>query len=338
MTQDTDYTLMQRTIYEFKKLVPILVVVFLSSLLLLLDLDRPSLSWIRQLPQLILVTISLSVTAFVLGVIKIIISWLFPTLHLSAWFKKIEQKPITSVIAYVATLLFITFLIWITLYPASARAEDIVCHDKVLMKSKPYLPMISDAFGRYWPNAPYKYVEPGKLDRETACPNMKKCWTPTVQLKTSREWGIGISQVTIAYNSDGSIRFNNFEAAKKKYNEILSQWTYDDIYNPKYHILYSVLEDKSNFIRMTYLFGNDIDRWAGTLVSYNAGSGRVNNRFTLCKLTEGCDTSKWFGGLDGVASKTEIMSTIYGVSLQKRVNDYPYDVIFNRCLKYRGFI
>jgi hypothetical protein len=332
------YSTFERFVYEIKKLVPIFVVVLLASSLLLVDTSRWYTRWIQDIPQLVLAIISLSVTAFILGVIKIIITWLFPGFHFALLLKKVEDEAnLPAAITIVIMLVFIMFLIWITIRPASA--SEIVCHDKVLMKARPYLPMINDTFNQYWPDASYKQNEPGKLDRETACPNMKKCWNPKVQLKTSREWGIGLSEVTIAYNKDGTVRFNNFVEAKRKYKEQLAGWNFEGEakYEAKYHIIYSVLEDKSNFQRMKMLFVSDIDRWAGTLVSYNAGAGRVNSRFTICKITPNCDKGKWFGGLDTVASLAE-KNLIYGVSLQQRVNDYPRDVIFIRSLKYKGEI
>ena len=334
--EDKKYTMFERFLYEVKKLVPIFVVVLLAASLLLVDTSRWYTRWIQDVPQLVLAIISLSTTAFMLGFIKIIMTWLFPGFHFTLLFREVEKdKNLPAAITIAIMLIFFMFLIWITIRPRSAGAEEIVCHDKVLMKARPYLPMIEKAYVQYWPDAPMKETIAGKLDRETACPNMKKCWNPKVELKTSREWGIGLSQVTIAYNADGTERFNNFKEAKRKYSEALSAWDFEDKYEPRYHILFTVLEDKTNFMRMRLLFKDSVNRWAGTLVSYNAGPGRVNSRFAICKITPGCDTSKWFGGLDKVASPAE-KKLIYGVPLQERVNDYPADVIFKRSKKYMG--
>lgn len=334
--QEDAYTLPQRFLYEVTKLVPIIVIVILSSFLMMIDTNLWCFRWIREVPQLVLATVSLSVTAFVLCVINIILTWLWPSFHKSNLLREIEKSSIASAMAFVAFIIFTMFLIWITMQSVAHGAT--LCQKQTVDKAKPYLSMMADTFNQYWPDAPMKYIEPGKLDRETACPNIKKCWNPYVELKTSREWGIGLSEITKTWNKDGTVRFDNWTEAKRKYKEQLAGWNFegDAKYEAKYHIIYSILEDKGNYKRMAILFENTIDRWAGTLVSYNAGGGRVNSRFAICKITEGCDTSKWFGGLETVSSSAEKKSVIYGVSLQKRVNDYPFDVIFKRSLKYIG--
>lgn len=327
------WTLAQRMIYEIKKLVPIMVIVAASIALMLVDTNLWPFRWIKEVPQLVLALLSLSVTVFVMGALNVVRTWLMPSLHFTSLIESVEkEKNMAASVLLAAVFAFLAFVLWVTIGHTA-----MLCPEQTVEKAKPYIVIMDETFYRYWPDAPMKYIEPGKLDRETACPNPKKCWNPKVELKTSREWGIGLSQVTIAYNADGTERFNNWKEAKRKYKEVLGQWQWEDRYNPKMHIIYSILEDKSNYGRMRIIFKNTVDRWAGTLVSYNAGAGRVNNRRAICKITDGCDPGKWFGGLDGVASPSE-KKLIYGVSLRERVNSYPYDVIFNRSKKYQGVI
>ncbi len=176
---------------------------------------------------------------------------------------------------------------------------------------------------KYWEEAPYKYFMGGQVEKESL-------WKPKAELKTPREYGFGLAQITVTN------RFNNFEEARKRYKE-LKHWKWEDRFNVDYQLTYLVLEDKSLFKRNYKLFIDDLNRWAGVLVSYNAGFGTVLQRRALCVKTEGCNFKQWFGGLDTVAGLKE-SNLLYGKKLADRRNDYPKDIIFNRSLKYKKWI
>ncbi len=42
----------------------------------------------------------------------------------------------------------------------------------------------------------------------------------------------------------------------------------------------------------------DEDRWSFTLSDYNGGKGNTNKDRALCRLTAGCDPSRWFGHVE----------------------------------------
>ncbi len=83
-------------------------------------------------------------------------------------------------------------------------------------------------------------------------------------------------------------------------------------------------------------FKDDDNRWAATLVSYNAGPRTVIDRMTVCGLTKGCDTRAWFHGLDSVMSPRE-KKLLYGKPLYVRINEYPNNVIHIRADKYKPY-
>lgn len=201
--------------------------------------------------------------------------------------------------------------------------------NQVLDRAKPYLQFLSETINSFWNGAPLKHYIPAQIEQESL-------WRVKAALKTSREYGIGLSQVTIAYNKDGTERFNNFLNAKNKYKE-LKNWKWEDRYNPKYHMIFIVLEDRYLFGMNKRLFNNNKDRWAGSLVSYNAGHGTVQKRRALCKVTGGCNYELWFGGLDTVSMKFE-KRILYGRTLAKMRNEYPHNVINVRSHKYMGLI
>jgi hypothetical protein len=202
-------------------------------------------------------------------------------------------------------------------------------NSEVLKKAEPYLPTLKNIIQEYWKDVPMKETIPAQIEAESG-------WKVNAELRTSREHGVGFSQITIAFNKDGSVRFDNFKEAKRKYKE-LTDWNWNDKFNAKYHFTYLCLTDKSNFNNMSKLFTKNIDRWAGTLVSYNAGRGTVLNRRALCKITEGCNFNLWFGGCNTVKMKGED-KLLYGQKLYEMRNKYPFNIIFKKSEKYKNAI
>lgn len=194
-----------------------------------------------------------------------------------------------------------------------------------LDRSKPYLPVLSDVIKTYWPAAPGKPIMAGKIEQESS-------WKEKATLKTSREHGRGLGQLTIAYNKDGSERFNTYRNAVKM--KALKDWDWQaDPYNVRYQLTYSVLTDRSNFVMVRPYSVNDYQAWKCALVCYNAGSGRWLSRRHNAKA-RGLSADRWDDGLDQAYSAGE-SKLLYGRPLYVAVNEYP-EVIFSRSQKYRG--
>lgn len=192
--------------------------------------------------------------------------------------------------------------------------------DRMLEKSKPYLSKLNFIINEKWDNISNRYYIAGQIEKESR-------WQVNAELKTSREYGFGLSQITITE------RFNNFKTATEKYRA-LKDWKFEDRYNPTYQMTYIVLEDKNNFYQMKKLFSTIKDTWAGTLVCYNAGKGTVLQRRALCKKTDNCNWTIWFGGLDSVKIQYESRK-LYGRDLGDMRNDYPYSIINKLSDKYK---
>jgi hypothetical protein len=193
----------------------------------------------------------------------------------------------------------------------------------MLDKAKPYLPVVREVVHKYWTDVKNEHYICGQIEQESG-------WKKYAELKTSREYGFGLAQITI------TPRFNNFLEARKKIKE-LSAWNWDDRFNEKYQLTYLTLTDKSNFQQMLKLLNSVKDIWAGTLVSYNAGKGTVLQRRALCASSVGCDKTRWFGGLDSVRMNYE-KRVLYGKEVGNMRNEYPHVIIFVRSPKYKNVI
>ncbi len=298
-------------INEILRMSPLLVVIGASYLYL----------W--EAPQLVSSMISLSIVFMLLAAIHVARQFLQPYIKLGALIAKASETSLGAAIVFAVSMAFIMLVLFLAVVKAETYDQ------KMLNRATPYIPVLKQSFVKYWADAPLKYCECGKIEQESS-------WSRFAELHTSREWGVSFSQITIAYNKDGTVRFDKFKEAKRRYKE-LQGWEWKDRFNVKMNFTFIVLEDKRNFLIMKAYFSNDINRWAASMIAYNAGSDTVWNRRALCKTTEGCNYKVWFGGLDTVKTKGED-KLLYGRPLWQARNEYPYKIIFKRSPKYIGRI
>jgi len=180
-----------------------------------------------------------------------------------------------------------------------------------------HIPTLREAFKTQWPAAPLKHISCGQIEQESS-------WKENATLKTPRELGRGLVQMTITK------RFNIYlDAVKYK---ALRGWDWqNDPYNTKYQLMFLVLQDRSNYSQSVAI--NERESWMMTLVRYNAGGGRIAARRRYA-TAQGTPTDRWIGGLEDAHGPLE-NSVLYGRPLWKAVNEYPR-VIFKRAEKYVG--
>jgi hypothetical protein len=159
-----------------------------------------------------------------------------------------------------------------------------------------------------------------------------KCWNPRATLKTSREFGVGLGQTTIAYRADGSVRFDNFEESRRKFRE-LKDWQGDRIYDPRLQMRALVLMDRECH-RVALFAKNGLNRAAMTFVCYNSGKAGLIQDRQLCRNVDGCDPSLWFGHIEKNSLKQRTRVAGYGKSFFEISREYPKNVIFIRAPKY----
>lgn len=187
-------------------------------------------------------------------------------------------------------------------------------------KALVYLPVLQNKIDTYWPELTLPQIIAGQIEQESQ-------WNPKATLKTSRELGRGLAQMTITPS------FNIYKDAVTM--KPLKTWDYKkDPYNPANQLTFAVLTNRSNFKQVSRWFNNDTERFAGALIAYNAGMGTVLQRRALA-IRQGKENGKWFGGLDGVRLPYE-KRKLYGRNLGDMRNEYPV-VIFKRSEKYVSY-
>lgn len=199
------------------------------------------------------------------------------------------------------------------------------------------LPILVGTIEDKWNDYPLPSSFASQIEKET-CISLKhsKCWTPHAEFKTSREYGFGFGQLTIAYKADGSVRFDNFKAARSL-DEELKDWHFDDRYDKRKQMITLVRMNYVNYHALRKYTETELDRLAFMFSAYNGGRAGLVQDINICKSVSGCDPSKWYGNVENHSRKSKVAVGGYGNSFFAINRQYVTDVLFNRRGKYEPF-
>lgn len=194
-----------------------------------------------------------------------------------------------------------------------------------------YLPVLAQELRVNWPAAPVRSVFGAQVEQETcASLKSKKCWSPYAELKTSREYGFGLGQITVTE------RFNNFEAARAL-SPTLKHWTWENRYNATYQLRTLVLMNKMTYAKLPWA-ADPRERMSFTFAGYNGGLGGVLSDRAVCKVTPGCDPSRWFGHVEHTSKKSKVKVSGYGQSFFQINRGYVRNIMEERRWKYVPYL
>ena len=180
----------------------------------------------------------------------------------------------------------------------------------------------------------YNYVP--SLTEHESCISLKhkRCWNSMSQLKTSREEGAGLGQVTRAYNKNGTLRFDALSDMKKTYKQELREASWDTIYQkPDVQIRIMVLMLRDNYKKL-YNVPSDNERLKMVDASYNGGLGGLLKERRACGMASNCNPNIWFNNVELHCLKSK--QAIYGNRSPCDINRHHVDDVFNNRLpKYR---
>jgi len=225
-------------------------------------------------------------------------------------------------------------LILLCLIAGGALAADVRSY--IPEQAKLYASTLAAVQGVAWASAPEPWTLGGQVEQESCITlTHKRCWNPRAELKTSREYGFGFGQITIAYKADGSERFNNFKGLKAQHAS-LKDWAWENRYDPKFQLDALVEMDRTLFTQIRDA-ATPTDQLAFMLAGYNGGQGGVLQDRRLCSNTGTCDARRWFGNVETTSLKTRRVNPGYGQSAYDINRGYVRLILQVRRDKYKVF-
>ena len=241
-------------------------------------------------------------------------------------FGKAGEHPIGAGLALVA--LAIIFLAGCIVFAPRAHAQ-------VPAGFYTYRPILAEEQRKYWPEHPDLPALAGLVEQES-CISLRssRCWNPAARLKTAREEGAGMGQVTRAYRADGSLRFDSLAEAVDRYGSDLAGLSWGTVYaRPDLQLRTMVLMSRDTAKPFVHTKGWLHFGDAG----YNGGVTGVKKERRACAMTEGCDPALWFGNVEKHCLKSR--RVLYGTRNACDINrEHVRNVFGFRRARYVGVI
>lgn len=202
-------------------------------------------------------------------------------------------------------------------------------------QAKPYLPIVKAEQQNIMPEYPYPWYFAALIEHES-CISLthSKCWNPKSKLKSAREEGGGLGQLTRAYRADGSVRFDSLSDLRRQNMRHLKDLTWDNLYQrPDLQIRAVVLMSNQNYRGLADVKSVQ-ERTAMMDAAYNGGLGGVRKERRACGLQRNCDPQKWFGHVELTCLKSH--KALYAGRSACDINRHHVsDVLKTRSPKYQ---
>ena len=191
-------------------------------------------------------------------------------------------------------------------------------HTCIPKNAVPLLPVLKRQEETVWPGIQAPSY-PASLIEQESCISLtyRTCWSPSAQLRTSREEGGGLSQFTRAWNSNGSLRFDALADVKKLDPSGLADLNWQTLYTRADLNMRAILDKtKDCHTRMQRLAPKmDVaNRFEECDASYNGGFGGLMEDRRMCSNVKGCNPDVWFGNVEKTSLKSKVAWQGYGAS------------------------
>jgi len=239
-------------------------------------------------------------------------------------FRAAKFNPIAASIAFLGICIVTAALLFVTV----SRADELPA------RALSYLPVLDEEISVRWSSMPVRSVLGALVEQET-CPSLKhsKCWNPRTELKTHREYGVGLGQLTVAYRADGTERFNAWREVRGA-DPGLAGWQWEDRYDARMQLRAVVVMNRGCFSRVRQLIRDDINALAMCDAAYNGGLGGLLQERRMCAARDGCDPAIWFGHVEHTSAKSRQKWKGYGMSAFEINRGHVLAVMVGRRAKY----
>lgn len=227
-------------------------------------------------------------------------------------------------------LIFLCFLI-----PGISLAQNVKTY--IPPQAHEYFPILQTEIDRLFPDTNYPHYFPSLIEHES-CISLKhsKCWNSKSRLKTAREEGAGLGQLTRTYRPDGTIRFDILQELKDRYKSELKELAWTNIYQrPDLQIRAMMLLSKQNYNAL-HSVKDEYQRFAMADAAYNGGLGGLQKERRACGLAKNCNPNIWFSNVERYCLKSK--KVLYANRSACDINRHHVkDVMTIRLDKYRKY-
>lgn len=282
-------------------------------------------AWLLKLPDLAPMLTMVGLSTAGVGFSHPLRRLLFPGLDMRQLAYYARNAPIGAGLSFLGMSIVLAALL-VVIAPA-ARADELP------PGARQHLPTLQAEAARWWPEGDVALMA-AQVEQES-CVSLKspRCWSPRAELRTDREQGVGLGQITRTQ------RFDALTETRQRYPEALAGWAWDraSLYDPALQLRALVLTDRRNAGLITGTAGGT-DHQAMMLVAYNGGLGRVTSDRARCRATAGCDATRWWGHVEHTSVLPRAAASGYGRSFFQITREYPRNIIQVRRPRYAAAI
>ena len=189
------------------------------------------------------------------------------------------------------------------------------------------LPMVVRETDTYFPDIPHRHYSMGLIEHES-CISLKhsRCWLPTSRLKTAREEGLGLGQLTRTWHPDGRVRFDTLADMRRLYPQSLSELSWDTLRNrPDLQVRTMILMTRQSYKTLSGV-KDPTERLKMADSAYNGGITNVIRSRAVCGLAKGCDPQRWYSNVERYNQKST--KILYDTRSPRDINNHHVRDVF----------
>ena len=218
----------------------------------------------------------------------------YPEADGQALHKVAAKEPVGAGLALVYRgLCFIALALVFAAVAGNANAANV--RTTIPANAPQYLPTLAALQKTHWPGMPSPEMLAGQTEKESCITlTHSRCWSATSRLKSAREEGAGLGQITRAYRANGALRFDALAELRAKH-PALAAWNWTNVYQrPDLQLLAIVLKNRDNWLNFCAV-RSESDRLRFALKANNRGVSSVMAEMRACGLRAGCDPQRFHG-------------------------------------------
>jgi hypothetical protein len=253
----------------------------------------------------------------------------YPSSDMEALFARARKSSVGAGLALVALAILLHALLG--LFGQSARAEQ--PHPRAVALA----PVLRAEVAQHWADLPWPHYVPGLIEHESCVTlTSSRCWTSSAELRSKREQGVGLGQLTRTFRPDGSTRFDTLADLRAAHPALIELDWSTLRQRPDLQIRALVIQSRMNWFALRAV-EDDVQRLAMTDAAYNGGLAGLQRERRYCGGIAGCNPGKWFGNVERHCLKSR--QPLYAGRSACDINrDHPVDVILRRMPRYRDLM